>query len=112
MQELTQKVLNWAEERNLIKGSDPKSQTLKLMAEAGELADSINKGSDCRDDIGDCLVVLIILAAQKGLTISDCLAVAYEDIKNRKGIMFKGCFIEESDARYSEVLKQWIELNK
>lgn len=104
MNELFKKVEQWARDRNLIDGSDPKSQTLKLVSEAGELADSINKGSDCRDDIGDCLVVLTILAAQKGYTLKECLEVAYNDIKDRKGIMFDGCFIKSTDAGYEYAL--------
>lgn len=37
-------IRQWAEDRNLIEGSDPKSQLLKTMSELGELADGINKG--------------------------------------------------------------------
>jgi len=104
MDDLIQKVDEWAEERNLISGSDPKSQTLKLMSEVGELADNINKRLDVRDDIGDCLVVLIIIANQKGLTIKECLEVAYLDIKDRKGIMIDGVFVKESDPCFYAAL--------
>jgi len=108
MIELFEKVSEWAHERNLINGSDTKSQTLKLMSEVGELADNINKGADCRDDIGDCLVVLTILAEQNGYTIQECFEIAYNDIKDRKGIMYRGVFIKESDERY-ETAKEEIE---
>ena len=37
------RVVKWAEERNLIKGSNPESQMLKLMEEAGELASDIGR---------------------------------------------------------------------
>jgi len=97
-----EKVIKWANDRNLIKGSDSKSQTLKLMSEVGELADNINKQSDCKDDIGDCLVVLIILAAQLDTSLSECLEIAYEDIKDRKGIMLDGVFIKSTDSKYDE----------
>lgn len=100
MDVLINKVLDWADDRNLIEGSDSKSQCLKLMSEAGELADNINKQQDCKDDIGDCLVVLIILAAQQGYSIHSCLEHAYNDIKDRKGIMVNGVFIKESDPAY------------
>lgn len=106
IEKLIQKIEQWAHERNLILGSDTKSQTLKLMAEAGELADSINKGTDARDDIGDCIVVLIILAAQKGYELSECIAYAYEDIKDRKGVMYKGVFVKETDPIYDDVLRR------
>ena len=106
MKKLIAKVEQWADERNLINGSDPKSQVLKLISEVGELADTINKGGDCTDDIGDCLVVLTILAAQEGLTLKECLGYAYQDIKDRKGVMYKGCFIKDTDPRYESVMQE------
>ena len=48
------RVVKWAEERNLIKGSNPESQMLKLMEEAGELASDIAKRRCVKDSIGDC----------------------------------------------------------
>lgn len=100
---LVNKVTGWASERNLIIGSTPKAQTLKLGSEFGELCDSVNKGLSPKDDIGDMLVVLIILCAQTNLTIEECLFHAYDQIKNRKGIMIDGVFVKESDPRYAEL---------
>jgi NTP pyrophosphatase (non-canonical NTP hydrolase) len=94
----------WAEDRNLIKGSTAKDQTLKLIQEVGELSDSICKGKNPVDDIGDCLVVLNNLALQHGLTLSECLEHAYNDIKDRKGIMKDGIFIKENDLSLEELL--------
>ncbi len=90
-------VINWANDRNLIKGSNPKDQCLKLIQEVGELSDSLCKGNSPIDDIGDCMVVLTIIAEQSGLTIEECLSHAYNDIKDRKGKMVDGVFIKESD---------------
>ena len=36
-----------------------KDQYMKLIQEAGELSDSLCKGKDIKDDIGDMMVVLI-----------------------------------------------------
>ena len=94
-------VLLWAKSLNLIEGSDPKSQCLKFMEEVGELSKSINKQTDVRDDIGDCLVVLTILAAQKGTSLQECLAMAYADIKDRKGVMLDGVFVKSTDEHYA-----------
>lgn len=105
MQELINKVEQWAHDRNIINGSDSKTQMLKLISEIGELADSINKGRDCRDDIGDCLVVLTIIAAQQGIILRDCLSVAYNDIKNRKGVLYDGVFIKDTDSAYDEAVR-------
>ena len=38
MKELEQKVIQWAQDRNLIKGSNPESQMLKLIEEVGEIS--------------------------------------------------------------------------
>lgn len=38
-----------------------------------------------KDDIGDVLVCLIMIAEIEETTIFECLATAYEDIKDRKG---------------------------
>ena len=160
MQDLILKVEQWAEDRNLINGCKPIDQAMKLFSEAGELADNIGKGRDIKDDVGDTLVVLTILAAQLGeslsslnfkaldwaegnnkelvlvlfntipeivgyahnasffhiglfkraintlnaiarnnkTTLEECLAVAYNDIKDRKGQMVNGVFIKEGDV--------------
>jgi hypothetical protein len=104
MNELIYKVLSWANDRDLIDGGDSKSQLIKLMSEVGELADSINKKNDVEDDIGDCLVVLTIIAAQHNTTLEDCLAVAYNDIKDRQGVMLDGVFIKSTDPHYDHAL--------
>ena len=89
----------WSKARGIIQNSTDISQTLKLVSEVGELADNINKGRDVKDDIGDCLVCLTNIAAIRGLTLSECWDVAYNDIKDRKGHMNKnGVFIKESDT--------------
>ena len=43
----------WHKDRNLIDGSTDKDQYMKLIQEAGELSDSLCKGKDIKDDIGD-----------------------------------------------------------
>lgn len=88
---------NWHHDRNLIDGSTDKDQFLKLMQEAGELSDSICKGKDVSDDIGDMLVVLINIATRNDLGLYECLAKAWDDIKDRKGLMVDGIFVKESD---------------
>lgn len=92
-------VRRWAEARNLIDGSDPKSQCLKTMSELGELADNLNKGRHeaAKDDIGDVLVTLIIIAEQIGTSLEECLDVAWDDIKDRRGKMINGVFVKEAD---------------
>lgn len=66
MKQLIQQIEQWAEDRNLIKGSTPQKQMLKLMEEFGELCGGIakNKPEVIKDSIGDCFVVLVILTNQ------------------------------------------------
>ena len=85
MKELIEKTSQWHHDRNLIDGATSKDQVLKLIQEVGELSDSVCKGEDVKDDIGDCLVILINIAEREGTTLEECLGVAYEDIKDRKG---------------------------
>ena len=174
MNELIAKIEQWANDRNIIKGSKPIDQAMKLFSEFGELADNVGKGRDCRDDIGDCAVVMIIIMAQcglsfnayaenlnfisqydikynvaqlgsnisefvsdiatnyeisdssdafiwcieylnvialqVGLTLEECVQIAYDDIKDRKGLMHGGLFIKESDPAYEAIIKS-IEVN-
>ena len=165
MNELIAKIEQWAEDRNIIKGSKPIDQAMKLFSEFGELADNVGKGRDCKDDIGDVFVVLTIMCKQQGRTIFDyigrsprniesvktcvaelsdilsqlvlnldnengfysygysmsiaylknivnhfnftleeCVEIAYNDIKDRKGLMHNGVFIKESDPAYASVV--------
>lgn len=92
-----ERIKQWHHDRNLIEGSDDKTQFAKLIQEAGELSDNICKGKDIRDDIGDMMVVLINIAERNGLSITECLEVAYNDIKDRKGRMVDGVFVKEAD---------------
>lgn len=164
MKELIDNIEQWAIDRNIIDGTKPIDQAMKLFSEFGELADNVGKGRDCRDDIGDVFVVLTIISAQTGHSISEvdaprwaegsnkdlvlklagsivefieykhngnsfasgvlkrilnilngiarnnktsleeCVTIAYNDIKDRKGVVFNGIFIKESDEAYQEAL--------
>lgn len=94
---LIAKITNWHYDRNLIGGSDDKSQFAKLIQECGELSDNICKSRDISDDIGDIMVVLINIAERNNISIQDCLETAWEDIKDRNGQMRDGVFIKQSD---------------
>lgn len=92
-----QLIERWHEDRNLIDGSTDKDQYMKLVQEVGELSESICEGKDIKDDIGDIFVVLINLCKRNEVSFSECVAKAYDDIKDRKGRMFQGVFIKESE---------------
>lgn len=92
-------IRQWAQDRNLIEGSDSFRQVTKLMEEVGEIAQGVAKGrvADIADGIGDVVVVLTILAAQNNLSIEYCIEQAWQQIKDRKGRMVDGVFIKEGD---------------
>ena len=89
----------WSMSRGIVNNSTPLAQFAKLVSEIGELGDNIAKQRDVTDDIGDCLVVLNTIAIMFDTTLEDCLNVAYNDIKDRKGHMnSEGIFIKEGDV--------------
>lgn len=94
-----ERIRGWAHDRNLINGSNPQAQFVKLAEEMGELAAGIARGNDlaAKDAIGDCFVVLTILAAQMDLEIEECIAMAWDAIKHRKGRMENGIFVKSDD---------------
>lgn len=97
-------MVTWHHNRNLIEGSDDKTQFAKLVQEVGELSDSICKGKDIKDDVGDIVVVLANLCARNRVSFLSCLEQAWSDIKDREGIMYEGVFIKSTDARYAEIV--------
>ena len=94
----TELIRQWSVERG-IHTADPKGQALKLGEEFGELFEGLAKGNEdmTKDAVGDMYVVLTILSQQLGFTIEECIEIAYEEIKNRKGRMVDGVFVKESD---------------
>ncbi len=88
--------LEWAQVRSLLSPDNDRNQSLKLFEEGGELAKAILKDDQpgVIDGIGDCLVVLAILARQRGTSLQKCFAAAWNEIKNRKGETVGGTFIK------------------
>lgn len=99
MDELTEKIQQWAVERNL-HNADPHKQILKLGEEFGELCQALAKNRkpfEIKDAIGDMYVVLTILALQLDLDIEECVRAAYGEIEDRKGEMINGIYVKEAD---------------
>lgn len=101
--ELIDKVNDWADKRSL-KQADPKIQWMRITEEVGEIRDVLLKPTKftepqaaLKDAIGDTLVTIIVLAHQLDLDVTECLGIAYEEIKNRKGKMINGTFVKEED---------------
>ena len=98
LDELTEYIKCWAYDRKLETG-EPHMQVLKLAEETGEVAQAIGKGkySEVLDEIGDVYVVITILAMQLGINLEDCVELAYNKIKERKGELRNGVFVKEGD---------------
>ena len=89
-------IRDWAEERGLYNAGDPKTQTLKLIEEAGEICRAVLKKYEPEiiDGIGDCVVVLTNLAHLCDTSIEECIEIAYNEIKDRKGKMANGTYVK------------------
>jgi len=92
------KIIQWAEARKIIPNSNPETQLLKAMSELGELADAtIKKDRDAIvDAVGDVMVCLVNYCALQDLNLVDCMEVAYDQIKNRRGtLLSNGLFVKD-----------------
>lgn len=96
--QLIKQVEQWSKDKEL-HNADPNRQALKVWEESGEIGAALsrNKLDDLKDGIGDTVVTLIILAQQHGWTLEECLAYAYEEIKDRRGETRNGTFVKDSD---------------
>jgi len=89
-------IRQWATDKGIYKSGDSRTQYVKLMEEAGELAQAILKDDEPEviDAIGDMVVVLTNLAKLRGHNIEDCVTSAYDVIKSRTGRMVNGSFVK------------------
>lgn len=118
-EELGEKVLEWAKDKDLLNEANAERQFLKFMEEVFEFRDewllcvheynkcSYGEADDDPDvvehrgnmkfEMGDIFVTLIILCDQLNLDPVECLYKAYEKIKDRKGKTINGTFVKEED---------------
>ena len=92
-------IRTWASDKGIYKSGDSKTQYIKLMEEAGELAEALLKNDETEviDAIGDMVVVLTNLAKLRGHNIEDCVISAYSVIKDREGKMINGTFVKKNN---------------
>lgn len=96
---LARKIVNRFTNIGIVKPENAKTQFMKVTEELGELAEGINKGKpeQIKDSLGDVLVTLILLAEDLNLNLLDCLNLAWNEIKDRKGEIKDGSFVKEED---------------
>ncbi|MGZ1029007.1 helix-turn-helix domain-containing protein [Streptococcus thermophilus] len=104
--ELITKINEWAISHGLEK-SNPKTQWMKVTEEVGEIRDVFLKPNDfddpemaLKDAIGDSIVTLVVLCLQLGYDVEECLKIAYNNIKDRQGVMIDDNFVKETKTRY------------
>lgn len=90
-------IRSWAMVRGIYDKGNSHTQYVKLMEEAGELAQALLKNDkpEVIDAIGDIVVVLTNLAKLEKLDIEDCIENAYETISKRTGKMVNGTFVKD-----------------
>lgn len=91
----------WGLDRNITKagGATALSQIAKIREELDEIEEGIreNNAEKVKDGIGDTQVVLVQIARLAGFSLEYCTRLAYDEIKDRTGMMRCGVFIKQTD---------------
>lgn len=97
MNELREKIVQWAADREIFEKSTPEKQILKTIEEVEELDNAIlaKDTAGIIDGIGDTVVTLIILAEMYDLDFEGCVNSAYQEIKDRTGSIIGGTFVKD-----------------
>ena len=107
MNTLTNKILQWGIDRNITLqgGTTPQKQVSKLVEELAECIDALddleqginsNAEHNLMDAYGDMMVCIIQACRLSGFDVQECLQMAYDEIKDRKGTMINGKFVKEA----------------
>ena len=122
-EELQEKVLEWADSHELLKPENANKQFMKFIEEVFEYKTEFDilysyrkyyrdRGEDipsthkaeheritkkAKMEMGDIFVTLLVHCDQLGIKPVDCLEMAYEKIKKRKGVTRDGIFIKAED---------------
>jgi len=106
-EKLINNVLDWAEDKGLIKEENSDKQLLKVVEEVGELVSAVlkQKRKEEVDAVGDIMVTLIIFAEIRGYDVMSALGYAYQEIKDRKGRMVDGSFVKDDGGGVNDSLR-------
>ena len=95
------KVIQWGYDRGIVQHGKPIGQAIKTLEEVTELLDAINRGDmpEIKDAVGDVVVTLIMVCATLDIDLTECLAGAYGQIKDRRGYLTEaGVFVKQVAA--------------
>lgn len=116
--DLKDKVLSWADDKDLLHSENADKQFMKFIEEVFEfnvemvtgfnyikqceyigtsLDHDLKKIKNLKLEMGDIFVTLIILCEQIGIDPVDCISMAYEKIKGRSGKTINGTFVKAED---------------
>lgn len=118
-EQLQEKVLSWADDKDLLHAENADKQFMKFIEEVFEFKFEMENSKNYQDicehlkiagtfaknrnqrnmmfEMGDIFVTLIILCKQIGIDPMECLEIAYKKISKRKGKTIGGQFIKEED---------------
>ena len=109
---LKDKVLSWADDKDLLHAENAYKQFMKFIEEVFEFKTEFDFASffDNNEntfhgmelEMGDIFVTLIILCEQIGIDPVECLSMAYEKISKRKGCTINGNFYKQEDLEGME----------
>lgn len=81
-----------------------KDYALDLQVTMGLLSDNIAKEEPLAENLNEAVKQLIILADIHSSTLEECWTIAYNDIKDRKGLLTKdGNFVKDTDPAYEQL---------
>lgn len=111
--ELNERVINWADNKGILRNATPLAQIEKTEEEVAETKLAIfasqqewfyfynskgeqkNAKHEIKDGIGDTLVTLLIQCEMQNLNPLDCLETALNVIEKRTGKMINGKFVKD-----------------
>jgi molybdate-binding protein len=104
-EQLKEKIVQWGKDRNIFEFSTSIKQLHKTQEELDETMNALVAFADAKtekekqeamaeviDGIGDMGVTLVMLCHKVDVDFVECLASAYDVIKDRKGVMRDGLF--------------------
>lgn len=125
--DLKEKVLSWADDKDLLHSENADKQFGKFIEEVFEFKmefdvwklykkfkhdenieqdfsiEEVERWNNLKLEMGDIFVTLIILCEQIGIDPVECLDMAYEKIKNRRGKTLHGTFVKEEDLKNDKI---------
>jgi NTP pyrophosphatase (non-canonical NTP hydrolase) len=97
--DLTVRIYAWFDEKGL---HDPVMQFAKLNEEVGEMAHELTRGrkdsEEMKDAIGDVFVTLVGMAHHLDMDLSECINMAYKEIRKRTGKVIEGSFVKDGST--------------